>query len=351
VLFPQPPDDDRLWLERELLGRGYRRLCGVDEVGRGPLAGPVVAAAVILPLEPPLASAPEWDGLDDSKRLAPEERERQAALIRERAVAVAVAEVGPEAIDATDILSASLAAMRQAVEGLAAAPDFVLVDGTFRIPRLVVPQRPIPQGDARSASVAAASIIAKVHRDHLMAEHHTRFPHYGFAANKGYATAAHLAALRRFGCCPLHRRSFRGVLEPGAEKGPRSSTLGLGVACEELACRLLEGRGYEIVCRNWRCRWGEIDIVAREGGTLVFVEVKARSRPLASDAFGGAAVSITAAKQERLSLAALQFLQESGASEAPARFDVVLFCGPERRAELIRNAFEVCEPHGLAPAR
>ena len=118
VLFPAAPEADRLWLERELLGRGVRLICGVDEVGRGPLAGPVVAAAAVLPLRLPLGPAPEWDGLDDSKRLSAEEREIQAALIRERAVAFSVAEVGPEAIDATDILSASLEAMRQAVEGL-----------------------------------------------------------------------------------------------------------------------------------------------------------------------------------------------------------------------------------------
>lgn len=343
MLFPLPAEGDRLWLERELLGRGCRLVCGVDEAGRGPLAGPVVAAAVILPLEPPLDAAPEWArGLDDSKKLGPEERQRQEALVRERALAVAVAEVGPEAIDATDILTASLAAMRRAVEALPISPDFVLVDGTFRIPRLSVPQRPIPHGDERSVSVAAASIVAKVHRDRLMAAHHERYPHYGFATNKGYATRSHLAAIRAHGCCPLHRKSFRGVLQPAGPALPAPQGPGLGARCEELACRLLAGRGYEIMERNWRGQRGEIDIIARDGETVVFVEVKARRKGAADPGgFGGPAVAVSAAKQERLSLAALEFLASSGLAGSPARFDVVLFSGPERHCELIRNAFEV----------
>jgi len=347
VLFPLPPEGDRLWLERELLSRGFRRICGVDEVGRGPLAGPVVAAAVILPLAPPLDSAPEWDGLDDSKKLSAGERERQAALIHGRAVAVGIAEVGAAEIDATDILSASLAAMRQAVERLNMAPDFVLVDGTFRIPRLSMKQRAIPQGDSRSASVAAASIVAKVHRDRLMADYGAQFPHYGFPSNKGYATADHLEAIRRHGCCPLHRKSFRGVLEPSGLALPPATSRGLGGASEELAARLLASQGYRIVERNWRCRWGEIDIIAKDGATFVFVEVKARAKGAAEPgSFGGPALSVTAAKQKKLSLAALEYLAAAGEGKACARFDVVLFSGRgrERRCEIIRNAFEVCLP-------
>ncbi len=340
MLFPPPPEGDRLHIERELLARGRRLICGVDEAGRGPLAGPVVAAAVILPLEPPLAAGDAFlAGLNDSKQLRPEERERQEALIRERALAFAVAGIEAEAIDATDILTAALSAMRQAVEGLSLSPDFVLVDGTFRVPGLRCPQRPLIQGDARSASVAAASILAKVHRDRLMAAHHRRYPHYGFAANKGYATREHLAAIRRHGCCPLHRRSFRGVLEPAGPALPPAPQR-LGAGCEEEACRLLAERGYEVLCRNWRGRRGEIDIVARDGETFVFVEVRART---SGRAFGGPAASITAAKQERLSLTALEYLQEAGQAGACARFDVVLFRGrgAERKAELIRNAFEL----------
>jgi len=338
VLFPLPADDDRLWLERDLLSRGLHHICGVDEAGRGPLAGPVVAAAVILPLAPPLDKAPEWEGLDDSKRLSAQEREVQEALIRERALAVGVAQIEAAQIDATDILTASLQAMRQAVEGLSPAPDFVLVDGQFRIPGLAVRQRAVPQGDARSASVAAASIIAKVHRDRLMAAHHHRYPHYAFHTNKGYATREHLEAIRRHGCCPLHRRSFRGVLDPPGPALPPA--LAAGARGEELACRLLERRGYRIVARNWRCPWGEIDIVAREGGAFVFVEVKARRRAASGPgSFGGPAAALTQAKQDRLCRAALLFLQEAGALDAPARFDVVLLSGGE--VELVRHAFEV----------
>lgn len=343
MLFPLPPEGDRLWLERELLGRGATLICGVDEAGRGPLAGPVVAAAVILPLSLPLAQVPpEWRGLDDSKRLTPAQRERQEAIIRRSALAVGVAEVSAAQIDDGDILSASLLAMRQAVESLATPPDYVLVDGNFRIPHLRVPQRAVVRGDSLSASVAAASIVAKVHRDRLMAGYHEIFPQYGFRSNKGYATRDHLAAIGRHGCCPVHRRSFRGVLSPTRSALPPAPPAALGASCEEEACTLLTTRGYEIVARNWRCPRGEIDIVARHGEVLVFVEVRARSR----NAFGGPAASVTAAKQRKLSLAALEYLDQTGQAGACARFDVVVFCGRgvQRRGELIRNAFELCLP-------
>ncbi|MFH0810387.1 MAG: ribonuclease HII [Pseudomonadota bacterium] len=339
MLFPLPPEADRLWLERDLLGRGVRRVCGVDEVGRGPLAGPVVAAAVILPLRSPLASAPEWDGLNDSKQLSPAQREEQAALIMARAEAVAIAEVSAGEIDETDILTATLSAMRRAVENLAVLPDFVLVDGSFRIPGLKIPQRSVVRGDGRSASIAAASIVAKVHRDHLMAEYHRVYPHYGFLSNKGYGTREHLEAIGRHGCCELHRKSFRGVLrgkKSEATLPPARQVYGAG--CEERACELLAARGYEIVCRNWRGRRGEIDIIAKDGEAYVFVEVRARSK---AGSFGGAAASITAAKQERLSLTALEYLQAAGLGEADARFDVVLFPGRERPPEILRGAFDL----------
>jgi ribonuclease HII len=180
----------------------------VDEAGRGPLAGPVVAAAVIL--DP----ARRVKRLADSKVLSPERREELYALIQERAVAVGVGIVDHLTIDRVNILQATILAMREALAGLAGLPELVITD-FVAIPALPCPQKNLVDGDARCASVAAASIIAKVTRDRLMLEADRQFPGYGFARHKGYATADHLAALDRLGACPIHRRSFSGVWRQG----------------------------------------------------------------------------------------------------------------------------------------
>lgn len=186
--------------------QGLQHICGVDEAGRGPLAGPVVAAAVILP---PAFELPE---LKDSKRLTPEARSFLEPRIQKAAMAYAVQEVGPREIDRLGILAASLKAMALAVAALAIPPDMVLVDGHQPLP-LPFPQQPVVQGDCRCPSIAAASILAKVHRDRLMLAYHRRYPQYNFARHKGYPTPEHLEALRCFGPCAIHRRSFRGVRE------------------------------------------------------------------------------------------------------------------------------------------
>jgi ribonuclease HII len=196
-----------LWaLERRLRGLGVAAIAGVDEVGRGPLAGPVVAAAVILP---PDFHHPE---ITDSKLLSADKREELAVLIRAAAVAHAVAEVSEAEIDRINILQATLRAMEAALAGLATRPDYVLVDGN-RAPAILVPHETLVGGDRRAASIAAASIVAKVHRDRLMRAHHERWPAYHFRSNKGYGTAEHLQALRDHGPCPIHRLSFRGVVQ------------------------------------------------------------------------------------------------------------------------------------------
>jgi len=180
-------------------------VAGVDEVGRGPLAGPVVAAAVVLD------ARCDWDGVNDSKRLAPAAREVIYARVLQQARAFAWAVVGPRAIDTLNIRQASLEAMRRAVARLPLAPDLVLVDGDDRVPGLDLPQRSVISGDARLLSVAAASVVAKVVRDRIMERLDAVWPDYGFARHKGYGTPEHLAALARYGPCPLHRFSFAPV--------------------------------------------------------------------------------------------------------------------------------------------
>jgi ribonuclease HII len=197
--------------ERELARRGFRRVAGVDEVGRGCLAGPVVAAAVVLPVDS------FWPGIDDSKKLDADEREALAAVIRATAVAFAVASVPASEIDDSHIGEASLRAMRNAVENLAPAPDAVLVDA-FRIPGLAIPQVPLVHGDARSVSIAAASIVAKVERDARMDALSRLYPAYAFERHKGYAVAEHRDAIARYGPCPEHRLSFHGVVPSGGDR-------------------------------------------------------------------------------------------------------------------------------------
>lgn len=192
--------------EQEARRCGYRRIAGVDEAGRGPLAGPVVAAAVILPGRCRLA------GIDDSKQLSACERERLYAAILERAVGVGVGSAAPQEIDQVNILEATRLAMGRAVAAISPAPDFLLIDAVS-LPHLDLPVRSIIKGDALSLSIAAASIVAKVTRDRLMAEYHQLYPHYNFLSHKGYGTEEHLACLSRYGPCPIHRLTFAPVVE------------------------------------------------------------------------------------------------------------------------------------------
>lgn len=179
----------------------YQAICGIDEVGRGPFAGPVVAGAVILPKDHTILY------LNDSKKLSEKKREELYQVIMEQAVAVGIGMAGPERIDEINILQATYEAMRMAIEELAVEPDILLNDAVT-IPGVDKKQVPIVKGDAKSVSIAAASIVAKVTRDRLMQEYETVFPGYGFASNKGYGTKAHIEGLRKLGPTPIHRRSF-----------------------------------------------------------------------------------------------------------------------------------------------
>ena len=184
--------------------QGLPLIAGADEVGRGPLAGPVVAAAVILP------EGVVLDGVRDSKEMTESAREKAFFLIHEKALCVGVGVVSAEDIDRINILQASLQAMKQAILSLDPRPEFCLVDGIHPVP-VPIPYRCLKKGDRRSHSISAASIVAKVYRDRIMCSFHEKFPVYGFSVNKGYGTAQHLAALREQGACPIHRTTFRGV--------------------------------------------------------------------------------------------------------------------------------------------
>lgn len=193
--------DKMLEYERELYARGYEYICGIDEAGRGPLCGPVVAAAVILKKDDHI------EGVNDSKKLSEKKRESLFEIIKERAVAWSVGVVDEKTIDEINILEATRMAMKKAVEGLQIKPQYALVDAEKKVP-IDVPYLPIVKGDALSESIAAASIIAKVTRDHMIMELDKEYPEYGFAKNKGYGTKEHTDAIKKYGLCKAHRRSF-----------------------------------------------------------------------------------------------------------------------------------------------
>ena len=188
--------------ERKALENGFSYIAGIDEAGRGPLAGPVVAAAVIL--------QPGYENREirDSKQLSPQKRERLYGIIREEALSVGIGVVEAAVIDAVNILRATLLAMEEAVSELSVSPDYLLIDGRNPL-SLAIPQETIIKGDARSISIASASIVAKVSRDKIMEIYHRQFPQYNFARNKGYGTEEHRRAIGEHGPCKIHRRTFR----------------------------------------------------------------------------------------------------------------------------------------------
>jgi len=305
-------------IERRLWNSGRRLVAGVDEVGRGCLAGPVVAAAVILA---PDTSIP---GLDDSKVLTPSHREQLRKVIVDQALAVSLGAVPAPEIDRLNILQASLKAMREALKGLAIEPDRVLVDGN-RVPGSRFVESAVVGGDARSISIAAASVVAKVHRDELMVRLDEAHPGYGFARHKGYGSAEHLMALQELGPCSLHRRSFRPVTQAAGERpsSPADSTPAscrddVGERGEAAAAAHLESGGYRILARQYRGAGGEIDLIVRRSDCVVFVEVKTsrhQSFPHPED-------RVRRDKQQHLTRAARHFLARHGL-RGECRFDVI----------------------------
>ena len=343
---------------------GHGLICGIDEAGRGPLAGPVAAAAVILPEDFLLPY------LNDSKKVTEKRRTELCEKIKEKALAWAVVMVPPERIDEINILQATYEAMRTAVGQLPVHPD-VLVNDAVTIPGVDILQVPVIKGDAKCISIAAASILAKVTRDTYMLQMDEKYPVYGFAGHKGYGTKTHCEAIREYGPCPIHRRSFLGKILAGrpravagrkpagegleglapagegpAQAGEGSALAGEGPAraagenngvpeadfrgylsghvtgslAEEQAARFLQKKGVKILARNFHDRDGEIDIIGEEDGVLLFIEVKYRS----SQRFGAPEEAVTPEKQRSICRTALYYLHvtERG-TQIPMRFDVI----------------------------
>lgn len=287
-------------------------IAGVDEAGRGPLAGPVVAAAVILPREFDLP------GLNDSKKISPGKREKLFKAIQEQAVSIGIGSIDASTIDKLNILQATYRAMQMALGRLTVYPERALIDGS-ELPNQVIPNEGVIKGDESVPSIQAASIIAKVTRDREMLEYHTIFPEYGFDKHKGYGTRFHLDALEDWKASPIHRQSFKPVAHERMSLAWYQSSRRIGWLGEKLAALHLRDRGYRIHAMNVRVApHGEIDIVAEKEGTRVFVEVKtARQSPTQT---GSPDERIDAQKLLRLEHAIDQYCMETD-WDGPIRLD------------------------------
>lgn len=301
---------DWLLYEKGAMEKGYTAVCGVDEAGRGPLAGPVYAAAVILP--PGL----EIPGVNDSKKLTEKKREALFPEIKEKALAYSIASASEKEIDEINILNATYLAMSRAVEGLSVKADYALIDGN-RMPRLPIPGETIVKGDGLSMSIACASILAKVSRDHVMMELDQKYPQYQFAKHKGYGTKLHTDLIRQYGPCEIHRRSFlKKILRTDAPQPTQAQSI--GKRGEQAAAAYLEKKGFHVLEQNYHSPYGEVDIIAEDGQYIIFVEVKTRKPGTMVEGVE----AVDDAKQKKLVKTAQLYLQEYPSDFQP-RFDVI----------------------------
>ena len=301
--------EEILLYERGLWSAGYDLIAGVDEVGRGPLAGPVVAAAVILPKECKI------EGVNDSKKLSAKKREELYDVILEKALSYGIGVVSNERIDEINILQATYEAMREALSQLKPRAEYILADAVT-IPMVSTPQKGIIGGDGKSMSIGAASIVAKVYRDRLMEAYDAAYPGYGFASNKGYGAAEHIAGIKKQGITPIHRKTFLKSLLPqqgdtAVDKGQRG---------EALAAKQMERMGYKILERNFHALKAEIDIIAKKENTIVFTEVKYRQ----NEEMGTPAEAVDYRKQQNILRAAKVYIAQNCLMEQgyDFRFDV-----------------------------
>lgn len=301
--------EEILTYERGCWEAGYELVAGIDEVGRGPLAGPVVAVAVILPKECKI------EGVNDSKKLSAKKREELYDIILEKALSYGIGIVSNERIDEINILQATYEAMREALSQLSPKADYILADAVT-IPRVSTPQRGIIKGDAKSMSIGAASIVAKVYRDRLMEAFDEVYPGYGFGANKGYGSAEHIEGIKKLGITPIHRKTFVKNFLP--QDG--DTTTDKGNRGEALAAKQMEKMGYEILERNFHALKGEIDIIAKKDNYIVFTEVKYRK----NEAMGSPAEAVNQWKQQHIIRAAKAYMAQNCLEEMgyDFRFDV-----------------------------
>ena len=297
--------------EIDLLNEGSRIIAGIDEAGRGPIAGPVAAAAVIFHREIDIP------GVNDSKSLKPSLREELADAIKSKALSWAVGISSQQEIDRLNILKATHLAMKRAVASLKPKPNICLVDG-YPIPDWEQPHRGIIQGDRRCFTIAAASILAKVHRDGMMLELHKKYPQYGFDRHKGYPTKMHRRMIRMYGPSPVHRMTFKLLPEENIiTKAQIYSPHKLGRDAENAAAAFIEGKGCAILARNYRAYHCEIDIIAQKGNTLIFIEVKSSDSDIPPETM------VNKRKIEHIIRAANAFLTENEIEEMDIRFDLI----------------------------
>lgn len=317
-------------IENRLYKKGKRYLIGIDEVGRGPLAGDVVACAVCVDFSNLI------EGVKDSKKLTDKKRKELAKTISEEAVDFAIAGASPEVIDKINILQATKVSMENALKELeeklekkGITPDGVLIDSVEIETDL--PHLSLDDGDNQCYSIACASILAKVYRDNLCIKWDEEYPGYGIAKHKGYGTKAHREAIVELGPSPIHRKTFLKNLDKW-----RAETLERGAEGEEKAARFLENLGYKIIERNFKVKSGEIDIIALDKDEIAFVEVKLRK----DKSFGTASEAVDEYKQEKIKSAAEHFYYEGKYRDYQPRFDVIEVYTKEDIINHYVNAFE-----------
>lgn len=287
---------------------GVNSLCGVDEAGRGPLAGPVVAAAVILNPD----AETFLSEVNDSKKLSEKKREKLYDKIIENSLHYAIGIVDVDYIEKFNILQATFLAMKNAVEQIEIQPDLVLVDGN-KLPDLKMRAEFVIKGDSKSASIAAASIIAKVTRDRMMIDFHEKYPNYGFDRHKGYGTKEHYSNILEYGVTPIHRMSF---LKKIREKIPTVQSIN-GQLGEKITYEWLKRNKYNVIAKNYKSEYGEIDLIAINEQYICFVEVKLRSEHCGYSP----KESVNLAKQKKIIKTAISFLKKHPCKYQP-RFDV-----------------------------
>lgn len=310
-----PKDQERFYrmaqLECDLRAEGFKQIAGLDEAGRGPLAGPVVAAACILDPDQPIY------GLNDSKKLTPAKREWLATQIRAKASAYAIGLVSPQRIDEINILEATKEAMVQALGQLPIQADMLVLDALF-LKTISLPQRSVVQGDAQVNCIAAASILAKTARDQIMIAADKEYPGYGFAQHKGYGTQAHYEAIRQKGLCPLHRLTFLHKLKAG--RGEPSPDQCKGQTAEDRVAQHLVEQNYQILERNFELPpFAEVDIIATKAGQLFFIEVKARQDQPGLSSESQAIRAYDRTKQAKIALVAQYYAASRGWDQAKLR--------------------------------